>query len=153
MISNADMFKQTARLSVGGKQMPGKDVEGVKLKVSKKVEDRLKNSSIGIDEYLTMLAFSKWRPDGNRVLKLNLPVLRDLMVAHDIAKHALSDSSGLKAGGKIATASNPTKVLKEMSQKQYLYTIKNNNRIVRGTNAFDGKDPDYTSFKNTMKID
>ncbi len=105
-----------------------------------------------------MEQFAKYLPRGKRKLKLNMPELKTELLSN-INLNAMTDSDGLRTGGTSSMKGNnkakpklATKNIKEMEQKAFNFTIKNNNRVKSGYNLNNGDNPRYTSFKNKFKI-
>tara|TARA_R110000782_G_scaffold101973_1_gene188895 strand:- start:241 stop:693 length:453 start_codon:yes stop_codon:yes gene_type:complete len=138
-ISNADVFKQIARMSVMGKRQrePYK-----KVKLNKQEQKNFENGKITMDDYIIMTAYAKVLPQGKRQLKLNMPVLRDMLVATQLKKEPQTITSGLSRGGLMSQTLN----VKPLTQKSYHTTIKNNNRVK--TLEYPYLNPSYPSFAN-----
>ena len=99
-----------------------------------------KRSEISGDEMLVMEQYAKLLPRGNRKLKLNVPLLRDTVLAKDLIAAPLTKTSGLNSGGNNSLKTKgPAK-----SQKDYIVNIQNKNSLK--TN------PNFTSFKNNFSL-
>lgn len=133
-ISDKMMTNNIRRQSVGGYRKPNKPKV---MKLSKAVENRLKESIITPEMYEEMLYFAKYQPSGKR--KLNDTNLARMIIAEDIAP--LTDRDGLRKGGLVSEGNVNRKPLKNKTIK---LTVKNNNRL-KGN-------PNYTSFKNDFKL-
>lgn len=103
-------------------------------------EKNEKHAEISGDEMLVMEQYAKLLPRGNRKLKLNLPLLRDTVLARDLIAAPLTKTSGLNSGG---TNSLQTKGPAK-TQKDYIVNIQNKNTLK--TN------PNFTSFKNKFSL-
>ena len=133
-LSDKMMTDNIRRQSVGGYRRPNKPKV---MKLSKAVENRLKESIITPAMYEEMLYFAKYQPSGKR--KLNDTNLARMVIGEDIAP--LTDTQGLRKGGMVSEGNVNKKPLKNKTIK---LTVKNNNRL---------KDnPNYTSFKNDFKL-
>lgn len=133
-LSDKMMTDNIRRQSVGGYRRPNKPKV---MKLSKAVENRLKESIITPAMYEEMLYFAKYQPSGKR--KLNDTNLARMVIGEDIAP--LTDREGLRRGGMVSEGNVDRKPLKNKTIK---LTVKNNNRL---------KDnPNYTSFKNNFKL-
>ena len=135
-ISNQNVYLNVKKNSVGGFQNPtlGKPE---KL-IDNKQKDKAK-AEITEDEMIVMQEYAKYLPRGKRKLKLNVKELRDTVLANDLMAIPLTKTSGLNSGGNLSLkGGNP------MEQKEYLYTIKNKNKLPNN--------PNPTSFKNNFKI-
>jgi hypothetical protein len=106
-------------------------------KLSKGVQQRLKDSIITPAMYEDMLYFAKYQPAGKR--KLNDTNLSRMVIGEDIAP--LTDTQGLRKGGLVSEGNVDRKPLKN---KPIKLTIKNNNRLK--------SNPNYSSFKNNFTL-
>ena len=104
------------------------------------VADNGKEAEITQDEMIVLEQYAKLLPRGNRKLKLNLPELRDTILAKDLIAAPLTKTSGLNRGGlnSLKTRGQPK------SQKDYIVNIQNKNTLK--TN------PNFTSFKNNFSL-
>lgn len=151
MISTRDMSKQVYRSAIMGKKKPV--IPEVKIKLSDKIKNKIKNSRISESEFLTMLVFAREQPSGNRKLKLNYSELSKQLTDQPLNKQALEDRAGINRGGKASMAKTGTKGVKLLDQRNHLYNIKNLNRVQNPKNATQGDyNPNYTSFKNQFVI-
>lgn len=134
-----------SKMSVMGKRQP--DTKA-KMKLPVKVHKAIEDGLIDEKEYIAMLAYAKYLPRGKRMLKLNYPELRDMLIGVQEKEAPLTDLHGLNSGGKLSQQM-PVKKLKAMTQMQHHYTIKNDNRVRSMRNATpDKKNPNFTSWKN-----
>jgi len=102
-------------------------------------DQKTKDSKISEDEMIVMGEYAKYLPRGKRQLKLNVPELRNTVLANDLMAVPLTKTSGLNRGGNLSLVGGKPK-----QQKEYLYTIKNDNKLPGN--------PNPTSFKNNFKI-
>ena len=104
------------------------------------ISDNGKEAEITQDEMIVLEQYAKLLPRGNRKLKLNLPELRDTILAKDLIAAPLTKTSGLNRGGNnsLKTGGQPK------SQKDYIVNIQNKNTLK--TN------PNFTSFKNNFSL-
>ena len=138
-----------SRMAIMGFRIPDSTP---KITLPKRVRQAIATNRITEDEYVAMLTYQRLLPRGKRKLKLNYPELRDQLIAVQEIGAPLTDSSGLNDGGKLSLGM-PVKKLKEMTQREHNITIKNKNRVFSPENATpDGKNPNPTSWKNTLKI-
>ena len=147
-ITTNDINKSVGRMSIDGKRKPS--IEPPE-KLSYKAKKAIKESKISETEYLTCLAYSKYQPAGLRKLKLNYPSLREMLTSSQPIKRDLTNVSGLSAGGKVAQSGDA----KALTHAEHLSNIKNNNRVVNkdyNSSLQDYKNPNYTSFKNLIKL-
>lgn len=144
-ISLQTINDSVSKMSVMGKRQP---VISPKMKLPPKVQKAIDGGLIEEKEYVAMLAYAKYLPRGKRMMKLNYPELRDMLIGTQEQGAPLTKVSGLNAGGKLSQQM-PVKKLKEMTQQQHHYTIKNENRVRSMRNATpDKKNPNYASWKN-----
>ncbi len=134
-ITSDNIYLSVKKNSVGGKQKP---TLGQKEKLDV-VEQKEKESKITEDEMIVMGEYAKYLPRGKRQLKLNVKELRNAVLANDLMAIPLTKTSGLNKGGNISLIGGKPK-----EQKEYLYTIKNDNKLPGN--------PNPTSFKNNFKI-
>jgi hypothetical protein len=108
------------------------------------------------DAYLSMVQYAKWLSRGKRMLRLNMPELRDLLVSSDLKDTPLTKISGLNSGGKLAFADNQStkQVQKLLTQAKNIkgVTIMNKNRLKSESNFKGGFNPNYASFKNNVRL-
>lgn len=156
MISSNTVYLKVAKESIGGNQNLNATQTIPKL-TEKELENKGK-ARITEDEYIAMEQFAKLLPRGNRQLRLNLPELKDEMLSNPKLE-PMTDTSGLKTGGIASVefngnAKKSVKKIKEMKQKDFKVSIKNNNRVTAPENYsstnLNGYNPDYTSFKNNF---
>ena len=116
-------------------------------KMTDKMQRKIKDSTISLDEFIAMEQFASYLPRGKRKLKLNMPELRNELLSKS-GVNQMTDVSGLRSGGLAARTGNlkapPKKATQELDQRTILYTIKNNNRL-KGN-------PNPTSFKNVLSV-
>jgi hypothetical protein len=132
-LSNTTINDNIRRQSVGGYRKPKVEI----TKLSKGVQQRLKDSIITPAMYEDMLYFAKYQPAGKR--KLNDTNLSRMVIGEDIAP--LTDTQGLRKGGLVSEGNVDRKPLKN---KPIKLTIKNNNRLK--------SNPNYSSFKNNFTL-
>jgi hypothetical protein len=132
-LSNTTINDNIRRQSVGGYRKPKVEI----TKLSKGVQQRLKDSIITPAMYENMLYFAKYQPAGKR--KLNDTNLSRMVIGEDIAP--LTDTQGLRKGGLVSEGNVDRKPLKN---KPIKLTIKNNNRLK--------SNPNYSSFKNNFTL-
>ncbi len=135
-ISEQQIELKVRQDSVGGFEK-GMNDKGEKLKSENM---KPKQGKITEDEMIVMEQYAKLLPRGNRKLKLNLPELRDTILAKDLIAVPLTKSSGLNRGGNNSLLSNG----KLKTQKDYIVDIQNKNAL--STN------PNFTSFKNNFSL-
>ena len=116
-------------------------------KMTDKMQQKIKESTISLDEFIAMEQFAQYLPRGKRKLKLNMPELRNELLSKS-GVNQMTDVSGLRSGGLAARTGNlkapPKKASAELDQRTILYTIKNKNRL-KGN-------PNPTSFKNVLSV-
>ena len=134
-ISLQTINDSVSKMSVMGKRQP---VISPKMKLPPKVQKAIDGGLIEEKEYVAMLAYAKYLPRGKRMMKLNYPELRDMLIGTQEQGAPLTKVSGLNAGGKLSQQM-PVKKLKEMTQQQHHYTIKNENRVRSMRNATPDK--------------
>ena len=143
MISSKNLLTNARKSEIGGY----KTYKAGKGKMTDKMQEKIKDSTITLDEFIAMEQFAKYLPRGKRKLKLNMPELRNELLSKPNVNQ-MTDVSGLRNGGLAARTGNlkapPKKATQELDQRTILYTIKNNNRLK--TN------PNPTSFKNVLKV-
>ena len=151
MISNENIFFNTARMSVNGDRTPNIGGYIDETPLDAKMEKSIEDSKITMDEYLIMSSYARWLPSGLRQMKLNMPKLRDELISVQLKKEPLSIVSGLRTGGLVSKFGS-----KAITQLEYIQNIKNNNRIsnYQNLNGLNGNgsmgfDPNYTSWKNS----
>ena len=155
MLSHNSLYLNINKHSINGKQDLGKsDKERVKLDT--KTKDKIALSRIDENDYIAMEEFAKLLPRGKRKLKLNMPELRDEVMSNPKLE-PLTDVSGLKNGGLVSyklngNAVKGSKEIKDLQQKDFSLTIKNNNRVKSDVNLNNGKNPNYSSFKNKFML-
>jgi hypothetical protein len=138
-ISPQDIFKQVRKDAYMGYKTPKIEKD---IKLDSKLPPRQMDSTLTEDEYIILQQYSRFLPAGNRKLKLNLPELRDTLIATDLAKAPLSKTDGLNSGGNISLLKGKT--IKSKSQAEYIYKLKNGNKLPGN--------PNPTSFKNDIKF-
>ena len=159
LLTNRNITNSIARQSVSGRHKPHKEIfpelaaaEGL----PKAVKERLGKSVMSEDAYLSMVQYAKWLPRGKRQLRLNMPELRDLLVSSDLKDTPLTKLSGLNSGGKLACSSNQStkQVQKLLTQTKAIRgpTILNKSRVKSESNFKGGFNPNYTSFKNNLRL-
>ena len=147
-ITTNDINESVGKMSIDGKREPS--IEAPE-KLTVKAKKAIKDSKISETEYLTCLAYAKAQPSGHRKLKLNYPSLRQMLTSSQPIKRDLTDVSGLSRGGKVSKTGDA----KSLTHSEHLANIKNNNRVVNmeyNSSLQDFKNPNYTSFKNLIKL-
>jgi hypothetical protein len=158
LLTNRNIANSIARQSVGGLHQPRKETfpELSGKSLPKAVKGRLGKSVMSEDAYLSMVQYAKWLPRGKRQLRLNIPKLRDLLASNDLKDNPLTKISGLNSGGKLAFAANQStkQVQKLLTQAGNVkgVTIMNKNRLKSESNLKSGFNPNYTSFKNNIRL-
>ncbi len=144
-VSLQTINESNSKMSVMGMRMP--DTKA-KMKLPVKVHKAIEDGLIDEKEYIAMLAYAKYLPRGKRMLKLNYPELRDMLIGVQEKDAPLTKFDGLNGGGKLSKGM-PVKKLKAMTQQQHHITIQNQNRVRSMRNATpDKKNPNYASWKN-----
>lgn len=157
MIATNTILLKTAKNDLGGeKEIRKEPTPNVKL--NDKLIENVEKSEINLDQYILMENFATYLPRGKRKLKLNMPELRDHLLSSD-KLNPLTNTDGLRSGGNASMVSGDkakpvpaTNEIKDMSQKSYLFTIKNKNRVKSEVNLNNGFNPNYSSFKNKFKL-
>ena len=158
LLSNQNLANSIASQSVAGKHQPQKEMypELSADKMPKAVKERLGKSVMSEDAFLTLREYAKWLPRGKRQLRLNMSELREMLVSNDLKDTPLTKMNGLNSGGKLSFASNQStqNVAKLLSQSEHIegVTIKNKNRLKSASNLKGGFNPNYTSFKNNIRL-
>ncbi len=157
MIPSSNITFKTLKNDLGGYQNIKAEPQP-NIKLDEKTLAKIEASPLTTDEYIIMEQFAQYLPRGKRKMKLNIPELRTELLSYG-GLNALTDSDGLRSGGSAAMTNNfkanpkkSTKEIKEMEQKNFNLTIKNNNRVSSKANLNNGKNPNYTSFKNNFII-
>ena len=140
-ISSAAIAGQVARESVGGFRDPDGQIHN-EVKLPPAVQKKLALARIDPDAYLIMLEYAKYLPRGKRKLKLDLPELRDMLVAHDLEHTPLTKTSGLNMGGMVAQSAPPK--LELLDQRAHLFRLINKNK--------EESDPNPTYWKNNVSV-
>ena len=155
MISSNLIYLNVNKQSIQGKQdLSNSDKETVKI--DNKTKEKIKDSRIDENDYIAMEEFAKLLPRGKRKLKLNMPELRNEVMSNPKLE-PLTDLSGLKNGGLVSYKMNGnaikgSKKINELAQKDFSLSIKNNNRVSNEVNLNNGKNPNYSSFKNKFML-
>lgn len=140
-INESDLIKSIREQSIQGKKTLTKPKI---IQLPTKTIKMLKENNISTDEYLAMLCYAKHLPRGKRELKLNFVELRKQLISQVQSDEAyLTNMSGLRIGGKVATGG-----AKFLTQKSYIYNIKNKNR--NQTRPIENVS--YSYFKNDFTI-
>jgi len=160
MISGQTIQKSIARTSIMGRHDPTKhtslNINLQEIKLPKRTAEKLGRSSMSQEAYLNMVEYAKWLPRGKRALRYNMNELKEMLLSNDLKETPLTKMSGLNAGGKLAFSQNKSepaikKLLTQTEQLQEI-TIKNNNRVKSEYNLKGGFNPNYTSFKNNIRL-
>ena len=133
-----------------GFRTPKKEIYDDTKLLTKKQRTILEGEKMSEDEYITMLEYAKYLPRGRRMMKLNYPELRDMMVSNELMKNPLDVTSGLRAGGKVSFEGTPA-----LSQKQHMLNILNKNKpknsmYKKSKLASEYKNGNYSYFKNNF---
>ncbi len=159
MILGSQIQEGQAKYSVNGKRNPSAETYPIALdkKLPRAVKERLGKSTMDETAYLAMVEYAKWLPRGKRQLRLNQSELRELLISNDLKKTSLTKISGLNSGGKLAFSANQgtKQVQKLLTQQEHIKTntIMNNNRVSNSFYNFKGgKNPNYTSFQNHIRL-
>jgi hypothetical protein len=152
---NNNLYLNVSKQSIAGKHDLSKS-DKERAKLSSKLKEKIEQSRIDENDYIAMEEFAKLLPRGKRKLKLNMPELRDEIMSNPKLE-PLTDLSGLKNGGLVAYKMNGnavkgSKKINELRQKDFSLTIKNNNRVTSDVNVNNGKNPNYSSFKNKFML-
>ena len=156
LLSNRDIANSIARQSVSGRHQPQKETfpELSAGQMPKAVKERLGKSVMSEDAFLAMREYAKWLPRGK--LRLKFLELRDMLVSNDLKDTPLTKLSGLNNGGKLVFASNQStkQVQKLLTQAENIkgVTIMNKNRLKSEGNFKASFNPNYTSFKNNIRL-
>ena len=141
---------------IGGYKKPSMEPQPV-INLDEKLQKKIDNSRLNTDQFIAMTEFAEYLPRGNRKLKLNMPELRDELLSNQ-KLNALTNSDGLRTGGMASYAGNEKakvkpaiKDIKEDTQRAFMFSIKNNNRVQNEVN-FNKFNPNYTSFKNNFSL-
>ena len=150
MISNQNIYNSVARKSVMGFREPKKEIYDDTKLLTKKQRTILEGEKMSEDEYITMLEYAKYLPRGKRMMKLNYPELRDMMVSNELMKNPLDVTSGLRKGGKVAFEGTAA-----LSQKEHMLNILNKNKpknsmYKKAKLAPEYKNGNYSYFKNNF---
>ena len=153
MIASNTIYLNVDKASVDGKKELNKEPMP---SLTDKQAKLFQEARIDKDEYIAMEQFSRLLPRGHRKLKLNMPELRNEIFSNPKLA-TLTDEEGLKAGGLVSykmkgNAVKGTALIKELSQKDYGLSIKNNNRVESFVNLNNGKNPSYSSFRNKFML-
>ena len=135
-IDDNQIFLSVKKKSVGGFENPKLDKPD-DLKREKGNEP--KEDKISQDEMIVLEEYAKYLPSGKRQLKLNIPELRNTVLANDLMAIGGTKTSGLNQGGNLSLKGGFPK-----DQKEYIFSIKNKNKLKMN--------PVYTGFKNDFKI-
>ena len=159
MILGSQIANGQAKYSVNGHREPTRETHPIALDrgLPKAVKERLGKSVMSEEAYLSMEQYAKWLPRGKRQLKLNMPELKELLISNDLKKTSLTKISGLNSGGKLSFSANQgtKQVQKLLTQAEHIKsnTILNNNRVSNSFYNFKGgKNPNYTSFQNHIRL-
>ncbi len=135
-IDDNQIFLSVKKKSVGGFEEPklGKPEDLKKEKGNEPKEDKISQ-----DEMIVLEEYAKYLPSGKRQLKLNIPELRNTVLANDLMAISGTKTSGLNQGGNLSLKGGFPK-----DQKEYIFSIKNKNKLPQN--------PNPTSFKNDFKL-
>lgn len=152
MITNQNIYNSVARKSVMGYREPRKEIYDDTKLLTKKQRTILEGEKMSEDEYITMLEYAKYLPRGKRMMKLNYPELRDMMVSNELMKNPLDVTSGLRKGGKVAYEGTAI-----LSQKEHMLNILNKNKpknpmYKKSKLAPEYKNGNYSYFKNNFSM-
>jgi hypothetical protein len=145
-LTDKQIYLQVKRESVDGfhKGQPINNYQGVPSSKTQMVSNEQKTSmdKFSQDEMIINEQYAQYLPRGKRQLKLNLPELRNAVLANDLIAAPLTKTSGRNAGGNMSI--KPDVLPNPKTQKEYIGTILNKNKLP--------KNPNPTSFKNNYKI-
>jgi len=145
-LTDNQIFLKVKNESVSGfqKGQPMNNYQGVPSKATNLIDNEQKTPSDKItqDEIIINEQYAQYLPRGKRQLKLNVPELRNAVVANDLIAAPLTKTSGRNAGGNMSL--KPNVLPNPKTQKEYINTILNKNKLP--------KNPNPTSFKNNYKI-
>ena len=145
-LTDKQLYLQVKRESVQGekKGQPMNNYQGVPSSKTQMVNNEQKTSmdKFSQDEMIINEQYAQYLPRGKRQLKLNLPELRNAVLANDLIAAPLTKTSGRNAGGNMSI--KPDVLPNPKTQKEYIGTILNKNKLPQN--------PNPTSFKNNYKI-
>ena len=145
-LTDKQLYLQVKRESVQGekKGQPMNNYQGVPSSKTQMVDNEQKTSmdKFSQDEMIINEQYAQYLPRGKRQLKLNLPELRNAVLANDLIAAPLTKTSGRNAGGNMSI--KPDVLPNPKTQKEYIGTILNKNKLPQN--------PNPTSFKNNYKI-
>lgn len=145
-ISGNQIFLQVKKESVGGfeKGQPMNNFQGMPSKATNLGVNNNKTTDDKItqDEMIINEQYAQYLPRGKRQLKLNVPELRNAVVANDLIAAPLTKTSGRNLGGNMSL--KPNVLPNPKTQKEYINTILNKNKLPNN--------PNPTSFKNNYRI-
>ena len=152
---NSNLYLNVSKQSIAGKHDLSKS-DNERVKLSSKLKEKIEQSRIDENDFIAMKEFAKLVPRGKRKLKLNMAELRDEVMSNPKLE-PLTDLSGLKNGGLVSYKMNGnavkgSKKINELQQKDFSLTIKNNNRVSNEVNVNNGKNPNFSSFKNKFML-
>jgi hypothetical protein len=145
MITDNDIQGQIMYASTNGKH---KWTDPPKLKLSTAQQKAFKRSNISSAEYLIMLEFSKLSGLAELDIGDVTKFTNNMLIADDLMKYAHTVSSGLSSGGLVGLKKE--KLDQTMNLKDYMITIKNNNRLPIVNNL--PTNPNYSSWKNNIPL-
>ena len=145
-INDNQIYLQVKSESVGGfnKGQLMNNFQGTPSKPTNLIDNKQNtpDDKITQDEMIINEQYSQYLPRGKRQLKLNVPELRNAVVANDLIAAPLTKTSGRNAGGNMSL--KPDVLPNPKTQKEYINSILNKNKL--------SKNPNPTSFKNNYKI-
>ena len=145
-LTDKTIYLQVRRESVQGfhEGQPKNNYQGIPSNKTKMVENEQKTSmdKITQDEMIINEQYAQYLPRGKRQLKLNVPELRNAVLANDLIAAPLTKTSGRNAGGNMSI--KPDVLPNPKTQKEYINTILNKNKLPQN--------PNPSSFKNNYKI-
>lgn len=145
-LTDKQIYLQVKRDSVAGfnKGQPMNNYQGVPSGKTPMVNNpqSTPDDEFSLDEMIINEQYAQYLPRGKRQLKLNLPELRDAVVAKDLIAAPLTKTSGRNAGGNMSI--KPDVLPNPKTQKEYMLSIQNKNKLP--------KNPNPTSFKNNYKL-
>lgn len=138
-ITDGAIYLQVAKKSVGGYENPSVP-PAKELNYDEEQDMPQRKGELTEDELLIMEEYAKWLPQGKRQLKLNVPQLRNTLLATDLIAAPLTKESGKNRGGMISL--KPDEIV-PLTQGEHI-SLLNQNR--------NAGNPNYTGFRNDFMI-
>ncbi len=137
-ITDGAIYLSVAKKSVGGFEKPSVP-PAMPLNYDEEIDMPQRKGELTEDELIIMEEYAKWLPQGKRQLKLNVPQLRNTLLANDLIAAPLTKESGKNRGGMLSL--KPDFV--PMTQGEHI-TLLNKNK--------NPENPNYTGFRNDFMI-